>query len=397
MAKFLGPRGPQAKIGLDIGTRYIKLVHLGAASAGIHMLNYAFAATPIGSVTEGTINNPEAVGEAINQMVRYYNIKEKRVITSLPGRAVVIRQVPIPTGLPAKEEKQATITEVERFLPFPMDELEFSHYPLGNITQGEVTQSSVLFVAAHKDAVGRRIESAKFGGLDSMEIDIDPFVLMRSVIESGLFEDPDTFTQSILLLDMGASATNVSIIHAGALRFTRIFAIGGDTLTHAIETGFDASYLEAEKLKMEKGVAVLDEEIMDVDEDMREIHEMIKPHLETLALEIRRSLAYYTSKYRGESVTKIVLTGGGALLRGVNRFFEDDLGIPVMYSNPLQNITYVGDGEVEGLSRLVPFLGIATGLAIRQLPPRLLGRHTRRVDIEPTYEFGSTASTGGVS
>ena len=114
-----------------------------------------------------------------------------------------------------------------------------------------------------------------------------------------------------------------------------------------------------------------------------------------LALEIRRSLAYYTSKYRGESVTKIVLTGGGSLLRGVGRFFEDDLGIPVAFSNPMQNIPYIGDGDIENLSKLVPFMGVAVGLALRQIPQKHLARNTLSVDIETSYEFGSTAQAGG--
>ncbi len=390
-------RGPVARLGLDIGTRYIKMSMVQSSSQGIQLSKYGFSATPVGAITEGTMNNPEAIGEAIWQILTHYNIKEKRVLCSLPGRAVIIRQVSIPGGLPEREVKQAAISEVERFLPFPLDEMEYTYHKLGEIVQGEVRQQSILFVASHKDAVQRRVEAARFAGLESIEIDVDPFVILRSVIESGLFEDPDTFSQTILLLDMGASATNVSIIHAGALRFTRIFAIGGDTLTHAIESGYDATYLEAEKLKMEKGVAVLDEEVMEIDDEMREIHGMISSHLDTLALEIRRSLAYYTSKYRGESVTRIVLTGGGSLLRGVGRFFEDDLGIPVTFSNPLQNVPYIGDGDIDHLARLVPFLGISVGLALRQAPQRVLARHTLDVSVEPNYEFGSTAQAGGAA
>lgn len=390
-------RGPQAKLGLDIGTRYIKMAMLHASSQGIQLSKYGFSATPVGAITEGTMNNPEAIGEAVWQILTHYNIKEKRVLCSLPGRAVIIRQVSIPGGMGEKEVKQATISEVERFLPFPMDEMEYTYHKLGEITQGDVKQQSVLFVAAHKDSVQRRVEAARFAGLESVEIDVDPFVILRSIMESSLVEDSDTFSQTILLLDMGASATNVSIIHAGSLRFTRIFAIGGDTLTHAIESGYDATYLEAEKLKMEKGVALLDEEIMEIDDEMREIHEMISTHLDTLALEIRRSLAYYTSKYRGESVTQIILTGGGSLLRGVGRFFEDDLGIPVTFGNPLQNIPYIGDGDIQSLARLVPFQGIAVGLALRQVPQRMLARYTIDVGIEPNYEFGSTAQAGGAS
>lgn len=390
------PKRLQAKIGLDIGSRYIKLVHMSASSQGLHLVNFGISATPMGSVNEGVINNPEAIGEAISQILKFYNIKEKRVVTSLPGRAVVIRQVTIPAGLQDKEIKQGIISDVERFLPFPLDEMEFTYHKLGDIMTGDVRQSSVLFIAAHKDSVTRRVEAIRFAGLESVEMDVEPFVILRSVVETGLFDDADTFNQTLLLLDMGASSTNVSIIHAGSLRFTRIFAIGGDTFTHALESGMDLSYLEAEKVKMEKAVAILDDDSMTLDQESRDIYELIQPHLETLAVEIRRSLAYYTSKYRGESVTKIVLTGGASRMKGINRFFEADLGIPVMHSHPMANISYVSDGDVAKLQSIVPFLGIAIGLGLRQLNPRLLGHYIAPVRVEADYVFGSTTQTGGV-
>ena len=380
---------------MDIGSRYLKMIQLSATSNGIQVSNFAFAATPIGAVTEGTINNPEAVGEALRQMLKYFNMKEKRIMCSLPGRAVSIRQVNTPANLPDKEVKGYVISEVERFLPYPLDEMEYSYHDLGAITAGDAKQNSVLFIASHKDAITRRLESVRFAGLESIEVDIDPFVILRAVLESGLFDTPEIIEETLLLIDMGASATNVSIIHGGMLRFTRIFAIGGDTLTHAIESGFDIQYLEAEKLKMEKAVAIIDDDTMDVDSETREIHDMIKQHLDSLALEIRRSVAYYMSKYRGESISRIILTGGASLLRGMARFFEDDQNKPVLYSHPLKNLSYIGDGDMSRLERFAPYMGIAVGMALRHVSPRVLNKFTLKIGIEPGYEFGSAAQSGG--
>jgi type IV pilus assembly protein PilM len=373
------------------------MAQLSPSAHGIQMVNFGIAATPIGSITEGVINNAEAIGEAIKQIVKYYNIKDKKVVCSLPGRAVVIRQVTLPAGLSDKELKVAAIGEVERFLPFPLDEMEYDYEILGELKSGEIKQTSVLFIAAHREAVQRRMEAARVAGLESVEVDVDPFVILRSVVESGLFEDQDTYTQTFLLIDMGAASTSVSIVKNGILRFTRIFAVSGDTLTHAIESGLGCTFLEAEKIKKEKAVAYIDEEQDDVDRERREIHEMILSHLEALSLEIRRSLAYYTSKYRGEEVTKIVLTGGGSMMKGVGRYFDEDLGIPVVFGNPLGNISYIGEQELDFVSATAPFLGVAVGLSLRQIPLKILGRYCLRVNIEPTYEFGSTAQASMLS
>lgn len=400
MAIFgLGTGGSAAKVGLDIGSRYIKMAHVIPSSNRMQLANIGFSATPIGAITDGVVNNADAIGEAIYQILKVYDIKEKRVVCSLPGRSVVIRQVSLPAGLSDKELKVAAIGEVERFLPFPLDEMEYDYEVLGEIKQGDVKQTSVLFVAAHREAVQRRVEAAHIGGVESVEIDVDPFVMLRSVVESSLFEDQDTFTQTFLLLDLGASSTSVSILKNGILRFTRIFGTGGDTLTHAIESGFGLDYLDSEKLKKEKGVAFIDEDsdYLEIDDEMRDVHELIRPHLENLALEIRRSLAYYTSKYRGENVTKIIVTGGGSYLRGISRYFEDDLGIPAVYANPFRNMVYIGGESPERVASMVPFMSVATGLSLRQAPPKILGRHCLKVSIEPNYEFGSTTQAGNLS
>ncbi len=400
MAIFgLGSGGHSAKVGLDIGTRYIKMVHIVPTSARLQLANVGFAATPIGSITDGVINNADAIGEAIYQILKVYNFKEKRVVCSLPGRAVVIRQVSLPVGLSDKELKVAAIGEVERFLPFPLDEMEYDYEVLGEIKQGDVKQTSVLFVAAHREAVQRRVEAAHIGGVESVEIDVDPFVMLRSVVEASLFDDQDTFTQTFLLLDLGASASSVSILKNGILRFTRIFGTGGDTLTHAIESGFGAEYLDSERLKKEKGLAFIDEEseFIEIDDETRDVYELIRPHIENLALEIRRSLAYYTSKYRGENVTKIIITGGGSYLKGIARYFEDDLGIPAVHANPLKNMVYIGNESPERVAALVPYMSVAAGLSLRQAPPKIIGRHCLRVSIEPNYEFGSTTQAGNLS
>ncbi|MEW5945507.1 MAG: type IV pilus assembly protein PilM [bacterium] len=392
----IGASGAKARIGVDIGTRYVKVAQLNPTSQGIQLQSYGISATPQGAVTDGILNNPEAVGEALQQIVKYFGIKERKAVCALPGRLVTIRTVNLPAGLSDREVKVATIGEVERFLQFPLDEMEYDYQVLGTQETGDRKQVSVLFVASHKDSVQKRVESLRHGGLDSVEVDVEPFVLMRSVVEAGLFNEQETFQQTIMLMEMGASSTGLSIIAGGSLRFTRIFAIGGDTFTHAIESGFDMSFLDAEKLKKEKAVAVVDEGA-GVDGESREIHELIRSHLENLAMEVRRSIAYYTSKYRGEAVNRIILTGGGSLMKGIRKFFEDEIGIPVGYANPLANVVYVGDREVEELSPKVPYMGVAVGLSLRQMPPRVLGRFTMPVAVELGYEFGSAAHSAGVS
>lgn len=95
-----------------------------------------------------------------------------------------------------------------------------------------------------------------------------------------------------------------------------------------------------------------------------ELSLVIQPLAERLLAEIRRSLEYFTTQEDGVPVTKILITGGGAKIKGIKEFFNDRLKLEIL------------DLEVFGKAKL-PSTGVADpsayqssyGLALRLLNP----------------------------
>ena len=86
---------------------------------------------------------------------------------------------------------------------------------------------------------------------------------------------------------------------------------------------------------------------------------------DALADEIRRSLDYYMSQEQSAPVSKLVLSGGGAMLANLDLHLSQVFPFPVETGNPLRRVTQNRSGlQDDELSALAPRLAIAIGLAL---------------------------------
>jgi type IV pilus assembly protein PilM len=83
--------------------------------------------------------------------------------------------------------------------------------------------------------------------------------------------------------------------------------------------------------------------------------------------EIRRSFDYYETQARKKTVERVVLLGGSAKLKNVNRFLANKLGIPVEHFAPFRNIEVMKNIDTEHLSEKEFQMGVCLGLALRQV------------------------------
>jgi Tfp pilus assembly protein PilN len=87
--------------------------------------------------------------------------------------------------------------------------------------------------------------------------------------------------------------------------------------------------------------------------------------LEKLETEISRSFDYYAFQFQGETITRLLLTGGGAQLKGIETFFADRFDVRVGFLDPLAPVVIEDSpvfSEVDAANRMV--LTVAMGLAL---------------------------------
>jgi len=106
-------------VGLDVGTTLMKVAEVRPTKGGVQINAVGAAPTPEGVIDEsGYIQDPQALGQAIRQLLTQAGISTKQVVTSVPGQSgLVVRVIEMPKMTPAELDKSMA-WEVERHIPF---------------------------------------------------------------------------------------------------------------------------------------------------------------------------------------------------------------------------------------------------------------------------------------
>jgi type IV pilus assembly protein PilM len=361
---FLGrffSRGGSHHIGVDFGSSEIKAVQFGFSSHGPTLEHVYRIPTPVNAVKDGVIVDPPAVGEALRQLVADGAFTARRVVSSVTGPTVVVRQVTMPV-MSERELLESTKYEAERFLPYSVDEAQMDAKILGKAEDGQ--NMDVLIVAAQKEIVLAQLSAMQAAGLQAAVVEIEPFAMVRAMLAP---EDP-AFEQNVAIINIGASSTSINITKGGFVPFTRYVPIGGDALTKAIAGGMNISMDEAEKMKREKAAIITQGSTDPVAPTVTRLFNIITPPLTELVSEIHKSLDYFRTRFRGEVIESVILGGGSARLANIEAFLSQELGLPVTTADPLDRSNYNAvDFPAEYLRDMSPALIVAAGLARRDL------------------------------
>ena len=105
----------------------------------------------------------------------------------------------------------------------------------------------------------------------------------------------------------------------------------------------------------------------------RALAEAIGEVAEAAVLDIRRSIDYHDLQLSGGAegveVKRVILSGGGAVLRGFAEYIGEELGLPTEMFEPLSNITVNPRvaSKLEDVGAVGPMLVVGIGLALREV------------------------------
>jgi len=357
--------GKQVIGGLDLGSSTIKLAQLNKTQTGYQLAKLAIAPTPPMTIKDGIIVDARVLGDAIRQLLVSNKMTVNRVVGAVSGQSVVIRPINM-TQMSDRELQHAIKFEAERYLPYSVAEAQIKGITLRKSIEGDEKNMEVLLVAAPNEMVRNTHDVIKLAGIQPLAIDLEPFALVRA-LQSTL--DPETLKQTIALINLGANISSINIFKDGILRHNRTITVAGNSFTKAIGQSLNLSFEEAEKIKKEKGVIRVEKDATPVAPTTMRIFNVIIPVLNELITEIQRSFDYYRSRYRGESVDLIVLSGGTAKFKNIATYVSGELGIQCQLANPFKtlNIANIPNFTPEELQDLAPVLMVVTGLALRQV------------------------------
>ena len=356
--------GSKALLGIDVGSTSIKAALLKPVKGGYSLLNFGMTSLPPDTIVDGEVENPTAISEGIKNLMKSEKLSSyKHCAFSVSGQDVIIKKITVP--LMSEEDLAESIQqEAEQYIPFDIDEVNVDFQIVSaegdiprkgeKVVGDEDRQMDVLLVAAKKNLVDEQKEIIQQAGLKAVVVDLDIFALENGYEVSGGLAMDDTFA----LVNIGASSTNVNIVENGVTAYTRDMSVGGNNITEMIQKNLNVGFRDAESIKL----GHLTESVTEAD---------LIPHIQRGVAEICSELTSTIEMYQktsNERVKRIHLSGGTAMMEGIERMVTEETGLEADVINPFPNIKVSPKiFDQEYIDTIAPMAVIAIGLATRKL------------------------------
>ncbi|MFH1454960.1 MAG: type IV pilus assembly protein PilM [bacterium] len=348
-------------LGIDIGSSSIKVVQLKKQGGKAVLETYGEIALGPYSGTDlgrSTVLSADKLSEAVKDL-----LKESNTTTFNSGLS-------ISTGssfiffikMPSIEEKNFTEMipiEARKYIPVPIsevtldwwalpkDEKTVSEFQNGQKMEDDKT-TEVLLIVINNDALNKNRDIQKLAGLAVSFSEVEIFSCMRAAL------DPSTAPQ--VIMDFGASSTKVFVVERGILKASHVINRGSQDITLSISKSAGLSFEEAEKIKIKEGL---------LGADKNSASEVSSITVDYILSETGRFIMNYYRK-SNKKISKIVLTGGGSLLKGLKEKAQNSFETSVEIADPFSKVEYPAFLD-EILKTAGPEFTVAIGLAIRKL------------------------------
>ena len=349
-------RRAKSLIGLDIGSSAVKAVELKTAGRAYKVASYGSEPLPPDSIVDGAIIDGAAVADAIRRLFDARSIRTKDVAASLSGNAVIVKKITLPV-MTETELAESIYWEAEQYIPFDIQDVNLDYQVLDGGDPAAKGTMDVLLVAAKKEKIADYTGVIAQAGRTAVVVDVDAFAL-QNAYEVNYGIDPGAV---VVLLNAGASATNINILNGDQSVFTRDVSIGGNAYTEALQRELSLPLDVADQLK--RGTAA---DGMTFD-DARPVLRAVS---ENVMLEIQKTFDFFKATASSDRIDRIVVSGGASRAEGFVDMLKERFEAPVELFDPFKKIGFDVKKLGADSAQAASTAAVAVGLALRRVGDR---------------------------
>ncbi len=336
---------------LDLGSSSLKALRLIGSGQAVQVVG--FEVIPHAKILSGkgvsAAEREELVALSLRQFVQRTGVSEEDVIVSVPGQNSFARFV----NLPPVESKK--IPEIVRFeamqqIPFDINDVQWDWQLM---TAPDSPDKRVGLFAIKNEIVNAEMERFSREDLSVAYVQMAPMALYNYMI----YDRPELLASDdrpVVILNIGAEITDLVVCTKSGV-WQRCILIGGNAFTQAIADAFKINFEKAEKLKRTAAVSKY----------ARQIFQAMKPVFTDLASEVQKSLGFYTGSNPNARISRIVAMGGGTRLRGLLKYLQQSLQVPVERPDAFKRLALSPGVSAAKFHEGVPELAVAYGLAVQ--------------------------------
>ena len=347
----LSKKTQKRTLAIDIGTHNTRFLLFKPGKASIDKM--ILKATPAGSFNMGNIIDESLLADFLIQSFSELELEDEvLVITGVSGKSIIAKKIDIPQ-MEEKMIPEYVEIEAEQELFYNKEEMELDYELLQGVNFQKPEAPSLLVITVLKKV----IES--YNNLIGQIAECDILDTHFSALFNSVEHNENLNQKAVyMLLDIGASATNLLILIKNQIVFARNLPLGGNFFNQGIEKKMSMSYEEAEELKIAASQG---------QEAPKELVSLITNELNpTYADEVFSCYELYCSLFPKTPVNQAFITGGASQTLNLTSTLQNKIGCSFKPFDPFQNIelpSHLRDQKEE----LKKYTTVVTGLALRSL------------------------------
>lgn len=343
---------PSALVGVDISSSSVKLLELRRQGNGYGVESYAAEPLPDGSVADKRISDPEKVGACIKRVVKKARTSTQTAAVSVSGSSVITKVINMPAAMGEEEMEEQIKLQSDQYIPYPADEVNLDFQVLGR-NDGSDDICDVLLAACRTETVDERIAAVEVAGLTPWIVDIDDHARENAASLLTRQMPLNGENQTIAIVDMGATATTLQILHNLKTVYTREQSFGGQSLIEEIAQNHGMSTEEALRAQRQG-------------EMPEDYDQYLQNFINDMVLQIENSLQFFfSSKTEYDTIDQILLTGGCANIPDMDQAVSERVGVPSTVAEPFSGMRMATRVRASLNQNDTSSLLVACGLALR--------------------------------
>lgn len=274
-------------------------------------------------ITELPVENKESVIlESLRSFIRENNISHHNVILKPGIKSLFSKRIEIP-AIPQAELREAIKLKLKPDAPFDLSNAAFDFSVINEITQNDNSKMlDVICVAIPQQEIREQVLMLKQLGLVCLSVSLLPWGYTR-IVHKYIKQEND---QPLGIVDMQDDRCYICVYKNNKFTFYRELPVTINKLKESLSGTLvtDAGRVqltpeEINKVLFEQGIPAEGNQVL----------AMLRPDLEKLGQEIKRSFAYYDTQYQGGKVERVLIGGKAAIIPNIDKFLSGESSLNV--------------------------------------------------------------------
>jgi type IV pilus assembly protein PilM len=339
---------PEIHLAIEFTTDAVKFVRLARDGDRYTIEKLKSISVPYSEQLEEQV---QAWRTGAREILSEEKVENHTLLLGVNGKHASFSQFTLPK-IPKKELRETLTWKMKDTLSFPIEEAEVDFRICGESVGGQGNPQLAYVSALPRSVVDLHRNILKDLGCAGVRPAHCAFSISKM---PNAFPGNDQSVTAVV--DIGDSVTEVALYDSGSLHFLRKLSFGGRVLnsvmTQAVTTERGTVALTREEATRARQETTLlqrrVDEVIAGKVEATKIHALIRPEVEKLINELKRSFDYYANE-QGNEVEKVFVTGGSSRLKGLVELLQEQLTIPTQQLSALPDVAVAGKVEFDDVS-----------------------------------------------